>query len=54
MLQSYLNYQLAIVFTIEAQHGFYRVHDDEQLVEILRIYDNRMDIIAHLLNDRQQ
>ena len=31
---------------------FYRVHDDEQLVEILRIYDNRMDIIAHLLNDR--
>lgn len=31
---------------------FYRVHDDEQLVEILRIYDNRMDIIAHLLNDK--
>ncbi|MBD5806232.1 type II toxin-antitoxin system RelE/ParE family toxin [Limosilactobacillus walteri] len=33
---------------------FYRVHDDEQLVEILRIYDNRMDVIAHLLNDREQ
>ncbi len=33
---------------------FYRIHNDEQLVEILRIYDNRMDIIAHLLNGRVQ
>lgn len=33
---------------------FYRIHNDEQLVEILRIYDNRMDIIAHLLNGRAQ
>lgn len=32
---------------------FYRIHDDEQLIEILRIYDNRMDIIVHLLNDRK-
>jgi plasmid stabilization system protein ParE len=28
---------------------FYKVHDDKKLVEILHVYDNRMDVLAHLL-----